>query len=70
MKPQKEWVHMDTLEPEKLEWMRDLPSPRKKGTKKVIGDIDCSPKLYLLVSRSLRAFILFVSGFYCCFYLP
>lgn len=38
MKPQKNWVHMDKLEPEKLEWMRDLPAPRKKGTKKVGGD--------------------------------
>uniref|UniRef100_A0A3B5LH26 RNA polymerase II associated protein 1 n=1 Tax=Xiphophorus couchianus TaxID=32473 RepID=A0A3B5LH26_9TELE len=36
VKPQKEWIHMDTLEPEKLEWMRDLPSPRKKGTKKAM----------------------------------
>ncbi|MED6243231.1 hypothetical protein ATANTOWER_016921 [Ataeniobius toweri] len=36
VKPQKEWVHMDTLEPEKLEWIRDLPSPRKKGTKKAM----------------------------------
>lgn len=35
VKPQKEWVHMNKLEPEKLEWMRDLPAPRKKGTKKV-----------------------------------
>uniref|UniRef100_A0A3P9PTM4 RNA polymerase II associated protein 1 n=1 Tax=Poecilia reticulata TaxID=8081 RepID=A0A3P9PTM4_POERE len=24
-------------QPEKLEWMRDLPSPRKKGTKQVIN---------------------------------
>uniref|UniRef100_A0A3P9PTS5 RNA polymerase II associated protein 1 n=1 Tax=Poecilia reticulata TaxID=8081 RepID=A0A3P9PTS5_POERE len=36
VKPQKEWIHMDTLEPEKLEWMRDLPSPRKKGTKQAM----------------------------------
>ncbi|KAF7201753.1 RNA polymerase II-associated protein 1 isoform X2 [Nothobranchius furzeri] len=36
VKPQREWVHMDKLEPEKLEWMRDLPSPRKKGTKKAM----------------------------------
>ncbi|XP_015234732.1 PREDICTED: RNA polymerase II-associated protein 1 [Cyprinodon variegatus] len=36
VKPQKEWLHMDTLEPEKLEWMRDLPSPRKKGTRKAM----------------------------------
>lgn len=36
LKPQKEWVHMDKLEPEKLEWMRDLPAPRKKGTNKVM----------------------------------
>lgn len=35
VKPQKEWVHMDKLEPEKLEWMKDLPAPRKKGTKMV-----------------------------------
>lgn len=35
VRPQKDWLHMDKLEPEKLEWMRDLPSPRKKGTKKV-----------------------------------
>lgn len=34
VKPQKEWVHMSKLEPEKLEWMRDLPPPRRKGTKK------------------------------------
>uniref|UniRef100_A0A8C4HZG1 RNA polymerase II associated protein 1 n=1 Tax=Dicentrarchus labrax TaxID=13489 RepID=A0A8C4HZG1_DICLA len=34
VKPQKEWVHMNKLEPEKLEWMRDLPAPRRKGTKK------------------------------------
>lgn len=26
---------MDKLEPEKLEWMMDLPEPRKQGTKMV-----------------------------------
>uniref|UniRef100_A0A8C8CET4 RNA polymerase II associated protein 1 n=1 Tax=Oncorhynchus tshawytscha TaxID=74940 RepID=A0A8C8CET4_ONCTS len=36
VKPQKEWVHMDKLEPEKLEWIRDLPAPRRKGTKKAM----------------------------------
>ncbi|XP_056249486.1 RNA polymerase II-associated protein 1 [Seriola aureovittata] len=36
VKPQKEWVHMDKLEPEKLEWMRDLPAPRRKGTKEAM----------------------------------
>ncbi|XP_020569360.1 RNA polymerase II-associated protein 1 isoform X1 [Oryzias latipes] len=36
VKPQKEWVHMDKLEPEKLEWMKDLPPPRKKGTEKAM----------------------------------
>ncbi|KAM9842185.1 RNA polymerase II-associated protein 1 [Aulostomus maculatus] len=36
VKPQKEWVHMDKLEPEKLEWMRDLPAPRKTGTKQAM----------------------------------
>ncbi|KAI4900398.1 hypothetical protein NFI96_017778 [Prochilodus magdalenae] len=34
VKPQKEWLHMDKLEPEKLEWMRDLPAPRRQSTKK------------------------------------
>ncbi|KAK2826025.1 hypothetical protein Q5P01_020239 [Channa striata] len=34
VKTQKEWVHMDKLEPEKLEWMKDLPTPRRKGTTK------------------------------------
>ncbi|KAL0969305.1 hypothetical protein UPYG_G00225320 [Umbra pygmaea] len=33
VKPQKEWVHMDKLEPDKLEWIRDLPAPRRRGTK-------------------------------------
>ncbi|XP_076834732.1 RNA polymerase II-associated protein 1 isoform X2 [Brachyhypopomus gauderio] len=36
VKPQKEWVHMDKLEPEKLEWMRDLPAPRRRATKKAM----------------------------------
>ncbi|KAM9355384.1 RNA polymerase II-associated protein 1 isoform 2-T2 [Pholidichthys leucotaenia] len=36
VKPQKDWVHMDKLEPEKLEWMRDLPAPRRKETKKAM----------------------------------
>ncbi|XP_066540169.1 RNA polymerase II-associated protein 1 [Hoplias malabaricus] len=36
IKPQKEWLHMDKLEPEKLEWMRDLPAPRRKSTKKAM----------------------------------
>lgn len=37
VKPKKEWVHMNVVEPEKLKWMMDLPAPRKKGTKKVGG---------------------------------
>ncbi|XP_056151875.1 RNA polymerase II-associated protein 1 [Lampris incognitus] len=36
IKPQKEWVHMDKVELEKLEWTRDLPAPRRKGTMKAI----------------------------------
>ncbi|KAM3594246.1 uncharacterized protein V6R79_004737 [Siganus canaliculatus] len=36
LKPQKDWIHMDKLEPDKLEWMRDLPAPRRKGTKKAM----------------------------------
>ncbi|NXS53434.1 RPAP1 protein, partial [Brachypteracias leptosomus] len=34
VKPKKEWIHMDSVELEKLEWMKDLPSPRQKKTKK------------------------------------
>ncbi|KAM6444679.1 RNA polymerase II-associated protein 1 [Rhynochetos jubatus] len=34
VKPKKEWIHMDNVELEKLEWMKDLPSPRQKKTKK------------------------------------
>ncbi|NXU52130.1 RPAP1 protein, partial [Turnix velox] len=34
VKPKKEWVHMDNVEFEKLEWMKDLPSPQQKKTKK------------------------------------
>ncbi|XP_026085453.1 RNA polymerase II-associated protein 1-like [Carassius auratus] len=33
IKPQKEWLHMDKVEPEKLEWTRDLPAPRRQSTK-------------------------------------
>uniref|UniRef100_A0A673LSK4 RNA polymerase II-associated protein 1-like n=1 Tax=Sinocyclocheilus rhinocerous TaxID=307959 RepID=A0A673LSK4_9TELE len=36
VKPQKEWLHMDKVEPEKLEWTRDLPAPRKQSTKKAM----------------------------------
>lgn len=31
----KEWIHMDKVELEKLEWTRDLPAPRRSSTKKV-----------------------------------
>ncbi|CAH2328960.1 RNA polymerase II-associated 1 isoform X1 [Pelobates cultripes] len=34
VKPQKEWVHMDSVEFEKLEWMKDLSQLRQKKTKK------------------------------------
>ncbi|NWV68108.1 RPAP1 protein, partial [Malurus elegans] len=34
VKPRKEWIHMDNVEFEKLEWMKDLPPPRQKKTKK------------------------------------
>ncbi|NXA36352.1 RPAP1 protein, partial [Eudromia elegans] len=34
VKPKKEWIHMDHVEFEKLEWMKDLPPPRQKKTKK------------------------------------
>jgi len=35
VKPEKQWVHMGQLEPDKLEWTRDLPAPKRQGTKKV-----------------------------------
>ncbi|XP_072283926.1 RNA polymerase II-associated protein 1 [Pyxicephalus adspersus] len=34
VKPQKEWVHMNSVEFEKLEWTKDLPQTRQKKTKK------------------------------------
>ncbi|XP_053139977.1 RNA polymerase II-associated protein 1 isoform X2 [Hemicordylus capensis] len=34
VKPQKEWLHMDNVEFEKLEWMKDLPQPRQRKTRK------------------------------------
>ncbi|XP_062973760.1 RNA polymerase II-associated protein 1 [Elgaria multicarinata webbii] len=34
VKPQKEWLHMNNVEFEKLEWMKDLPQPRQRKTKK------------------------------------
>ncbi|XP_033001534.1 RNA polymerase II-associated protein 1 isoform X1 [Lacerta agilis] len=36
VKPQKEWLHMDTVELEKLQWLKDLPEPRQKKTKKAM----------------------------------
>ncbi|KAM4662613.1 RNA polymerase II-associated protein 1 [Discoglossus pictus] len=34
VKPQKEWIHMETVEFEKLQWMKDLPKVRQNNTKK------------------------------------
>ncbi|XP_075701016.1 RNA polymerase II-associated protein 1 [Rhinoderma darwinii] len=34
VKPQKEWIHMDNVEFEKLEWVKDLPQTRQTKTKK------------------------------------
>ncbi|MEE6492554.1 hypothetical protein FKM82_016601 [Ascaphus truei] len=34
VKPQKEWVHMDVVEFEKLEWTKDLSKPRQNKTRK------------------------------------
>ncbi|XP_041131899.1 RNA polymerase II-associated protein 1 isoform X2 [Polyodon spathula] len=36
VKPQEGWVHMNQLEPEKLEWIKDLPRPRKRGTRQAM----------------------------------
>ncbi|XP_048342038.1 RNA polymerase II-associated protein 1 [Sphaerodactylus townsendi] len=34
LKPKKEWLHMDNVEFGKLEWMKDLPLPQQKKTRK------------------------------------
>ncbi|TRY55386.1 hypothetical protein DNTS_034407 [Danionella cerebrum] len=34
IKPARDWLHMDKVEPEKLEWTRDLPATKKFNTKK------------------------------------
>nr|XP_033807986.1 RNA polymerase II-associated protein 1 isoform X2 [Geotrypetes seraphini]XP_033807987.1 RNA polymerase II-associated protein 1 isoform X2 [Geotrypetes seraphini] len=34
VKPQKDWIHMDTVEFEKLEWMKDLPQSRQGRMRK------------------------------------
>ncbi|KAM8920854.1 RNA polymerase II-associated protein 1 [Pelodytes ibericus] len=34
VKPQRDWIHMDKVELEKLEWMKDLSQPRQKKTQK------------------------------------
>uniref|UniRef100_A0A8D0G6W3 RNA polymerase II associated protein 1 n=1 Tax=Sphenodon punctatus TaxID=8508 RepID=A0A8D0G6W3_SPHPU len=34
VKPEKEWIHMDSVEFDKLKWMKDLPQPRRRRTKK------------------------------------
>ncbi|XP_074853131.1 RNA polymerase II-associated protein 1 isoform X2 [Carettochelys insculpta] len=34
IKPRKEWIHMDNLELDKLQWIKDLPRPRQRRTKK------------------------------------
>ena len=47
LKPEKQWVHMGKLEPDKLEWTRDLPGPRRKGTQKVgLGGSEWSVPLF------------------------
>lgn len=42
---------MNVLEPEKLEWMKDLPAPRKKGTKKVGGHFKNKEKGLILATQ-------------------
>ncbi|XP_067847336.1 RNA polymerase II-associated protein 1 isoform X2 [Heptranchias perlo] len=34
LKPEKGWVHMDVPEYEKMEWLKDLPKPRRRKTNK------------------------------------
>ena len=33
VKVEKDWVHMDKIEYEKLEWMKDLPKPQAGDSK-------------------------------------
>lgn len=35
--PHKEWLHMDTVELEKLHWTQDLPPLRRQQTQEVRG---------------------------------
>jgi len=35
VKRDKKWVHMDDVEREKMEWMKDLPPPPTAGDNKV-----------------------------------
>ena len=35
IKVKKDWVHMDTTEPDKMMWIGDLPPPPKPGNTKV-----------------------------------
>lgn len=35
--PNKEWLHMDTVELEKLHWTQDLPPLRRQQTQEVRG---------------------------------
>lgn len=35
MTPHKEWLHMDTVELEKLHWTQDLPPLRRQQTQEV-----------------------------------
>lgn len=37
MTPNKEWLHMDTVELEKLHWTQDLPPLRRQQTQEVRG---------------------------------
>lgn len=62
MKLQKEWIHMDKLEPEKLQWIRDLPAPRKKGTKKVGGSLHTSNRMN--TSRHSNGIYLFIDIYF------
>ncbi|NXA44577.1 RPAP1 protein, partial [Nothocercus julius] len=57
VKPKKEWIHMDNVEFEKLEWMKDLPPPRQKKTKKKINS--CSVNQHQVAEMSSEYEVIF-----------
>ena len=54
------WIHMDNVEAEKLEWMKDCPTPTAMETK--VLNLFCSCTCIFFVSPSVCVFIVFTPG--------